>query len=345
MSTPFATERRDPASGFLQLGTTLAGAGRLGKTGEVRIQDQGRIHRVRLLGGTISDIRLDDGGRYVTRDESVKSRAERLFELKRPLVTFDDAICPDRPLLSLKLDQVVVSGILKRRELFIPNALVERIPVNTLKLNNHGNHVIRGLRLTPEERRFVGALSIPTPVAMALWKRGLPPQHAAALVMALNLLACFDEWDAGVLPRLSEFQTLARKQRAATSDWEILGLPENADDRTLDRAFRRISYRYHPDRLLHSAPADRVLAEALFQEASAAHAKLKRRRKRPVTCDTTTPVSSCNREPWRELLRHSRMAARNGDRHNARAFAVKTLAASPPPFVVAEVKALLREVA
>jgi hypothetical protein len=244
---------------------------------------------------------------------------------------------------------VVLSGVLRRQDLFDPKPLVERIPVNALKLSETGIARLRNLKITPLEKQFITALVVPTPTAMAFWKRGLPPTHAAAMVVALNLLGCFEAWRPGELPRLNPFTALERQIRNATSDYEILGILPEADAQEVDRAFRKLSFICHPDRLQDAPKIEQESAEKVFRGITGAYSRLKSRRARPVRRRDNAPATDgVIPHPipgWSELFSQSQAAARLGDRRKARALALKALAAAPPPSIISALKAVLKQVA
>ncbi len=349
MTAPNGIERRDPVSGLLMLGSTLASAGQHGLSGEIRIADRRHIYALRLIRGLVSAVvwhgrPLDGTGRA-----TIRNQACALFDLPRPLVTFDNAVLADGQLSSVHSDQVVVAGMLRRRDLFDPKPLVTRIPVTTLRLRDEGLMRLKGLWLSDSERMFVKRLRTPTPATLAFWKRGLLPKHAAALVIALNLLDCFEDWPAGDLPRGPFTAAIQRKVAKGASDYEILGLCADATEKEVDKAFRRLSFMLHPDRAVDLPRDEQHRAEKSFRDIAEAHARIKRRRRaRRVrhSDDIATEVRVVrSTEPWRPFLEKSQTAAANGNRFEARAYALKALAATPPSEVVVRLKDLIRSVA
>ena len=347
MTAPNGIERRDPVSGLLRLGRTLALAGHRELTCEVRVEDDHQTHILRLIGGFVADVVHQ--GRAAAPQSPIRSRACALFDLRRPLVTVEDSDCSTGRLHAVHPEQVVLLGVLRRQDLFDPRPLVTRIPVNTLRLKDEGLVRVRSLGLSPEELDFVKRLRTPTPATLALWKRGLLPRHAAALVMALNLLDCFDEWQAGDLPRRRATAALERKLVSGVSDHELLGISKDADAKDIDRALRRLSFELHPDRAVDLPTTERRRAEQRFRDLTEAHARLKRSRRAPTVRHRTAADSEVRAarsgETWRPLFEKSRAAAGADDRYTARAYALKALAASPPPEIVASLKALIRSVA
>lgn len=349
MTGPNDIERRDPVSGLLQLGRTLAKAGRDGMTGEVRVKDLNQTHTLRLIGGIVTDVMHHGHIEDADWRLPIQRRACALFDLPRPLVTVEDITVSGGRLRAVHPEQVVVSGVLRRKDLFDPKPLVTRIPVSTLRLKDNGLTRLSSLGFSSEELDFVRRLRTPTPATLALWKRGLSPRHAAALVMALNLLDCFDAWQAGDLPRKQATAILQRKIVAGVSDHELLGISSDADDKTIDRAFRKLSFDLHPDRAIDLSMDERHRAEQRFRDITEAHARIKRsRRARRVrhSAESKTEVRVVrSNDAWRLFFEQSQHAADTNDRFKTRAFALKALAASPPPDVVLKLKALIRSVA
>jgi hypothetical protein len=185
---------------------------------------------------------------------------------------------------------------------------------------------------------------------MALWKRGLNPQRAGAVVVALNLLGAFEEWTPGDLPRITAVNQVYRMIQNARPDHELLGVSPGAPAREVDRAFRKLSLMLHPDRLTGLSETETQRAKDAFVQVSRAHERLKRsRRSRPVSCRSGFASASDGggemSAPWFALLEQTRTSEAEGDMVRARIFAVKTLALAPPGEVVSELKRILRRVA
>jgi hypothetical protein len=348
-------ERRDPVSGVLRLGSALAEARRLGRSGEVQVSDRGCRHTVRLLAGSIAEVVAMDGAGEVPQPGGpragalLRERLQALFLLARPNVIWT----PNEPatLRGPHIDPAaaVVEGVTRRRELFDPRRLVERIPVDTLRLDERALAEARRLPLAVEERAFLARLVRPTPIALALWKRGLEPGHAGALIVALNLLGLWgEEWEPGFLPRVTAAVRVARAVRAGAADHEILRVDSDAGEPDVDRAFRRLSLVLHPDRLAGLSAADAALAQGAYASASAAYDRLKRsRRRRPVVLGRMDVVirNAPRCDDFDSLVMEARAARGRGDLSRARSFAIKALALAPPPAVRVELLAMVSRVA
>jgi hypothetical protein len=337
-----STERRDPFSPVLRLGTVLSRVRQDGGSGWVEVRDKGRVHRIRVSRGAIADVRLQGvdsglGGR--DREGRLEQRAARLFGLPRPYAIW----VPGRrvPGAASAVDPlaVVLGGVTARRDLFDPKKLVERVPAETLRAEPSRVDLLRrAVVLDDREQEFLRRISRPTPIPLILWKRGLDPRHAGALLVALNLIGFWeDQWEPGLLPRVREIARVLSKLREGVADEVLLGLGPLPEEREIDRAFRRLSLTLHPDRLGPLGGREAELARDAFTGVSAAHERLKRRsrRSRPVRGAAAVEVARVDlvrREPvgWAELAREAHRAASVGDRARARAFALKALAASPP---------------
>ena len=352
MSTPFEIERRDPASGVLRLGSVLTETRTLRKSGCIVVLDDGRQHRVQITHGHIANVTLDgltvhlDAGRR----DGVQGWAEQLFVLKRPHVQFEPGAGPVAPTPHLDSKQVIVKGVRQRPDLFDPVVLAKRIPVATISLSPKVRQVLSTLDLTPEEQAFVAALAVPTPITMALWKRGLGPREAAVMVMALNLLGAFENWRLGDLPRLNVQAYLRRRLSGAPSDHALLGIDWDASLKEVDKAFRTLSFSLHPDRIAVLPGQEANEAREAFKLLSAAYTRIRHSRRSQKCrgsdqrgCEVQTVRSAAT--PWAPLLEQARESASLGDSRRAKGFAIKAMAHAPPKPVTEELKRILRSVA
>jgi hypothetical protein len=336
MNGPNGIERRDPAAGILKLGTVLSWAHLERRSGEVLVRDSGIAHMVRLVDGHIAAVSAD--------------QAAELFVLKRPHVIFEERPGDLAGARLINPQPVVLRGVTGRADLFDPRALVDRIPVDVLRLKSGMTLALQRLGLNRDEADFIERLTVPTPISMALWKRGLNPQRAGAVVVALNLLGAFEEWSPGDLPRITAVNQVYRMIQNARPDHELLGVSPEAPARELDRAFRKLSLMLHPDRLTELSETETQRAKDAFIHVSRAHDRLKRsRRSRPVSRQSVFIYTSYRggemSAPWVALLEQTRIAEAEGDLSRARVFAVKTMALAPPGDVVIELKRILRWVA
>jgi len=347
MANPSHSDRRDPVSPVLRLGSFLAQARQERRSGTIEVRVDGRAHLITLGGGIITRVQLawpgtDEPG---SARQRLRKRSERLFVFERPHVLWSPGRDREPEVAGVDPHAVVLSGLKLRKDLFDPRPLVQRIPVETLRVDPGLLPSLAKLPFDNDELEFLSALRIPTPISMILWKRGLDPRHAGTLVVALNLIGAFgDEWKAGDLPRLTVAVELRR--RMGGGDHQLLGVPGTASDAEVDRAFRRLSLSLHPDRLLGLPEREVTAARVAFSSASEAYSRLKRsRRLRPVR-ETSEPLGRVHiirraAQPWLPLLNEARLSARRGDRHRARAFALKALAHTPPAELRAELKAIL----
>lgn len=336
-------ERRDPAAGVLELGRVLASARKACRSGRVEVRDAGKVHAISIDTGAISDVSLDGAQSPPGEHEadSLKSRVKDLFGLERPHVLWFPESAERGGAQKLDSASVVLEGVSKRSDLFDPRPLVDRIPVDRLRVDPARASLLRHLKLKSEEFDFLRKLTVPTPVPMILWKRGLRPERAAVLLVALNLIGLFEgEWEPGDFPRLTEALRIARRLRSACSDFELLGLGEEASSAEVDKAFRILALSLHPDRLGGFAEKEQSAAQSAYQAASAAYERIKRtRRSRPVTARGGREFSS---NTLYDLAAEARRAAICGDSARARAYALKALALAPPDGVKRELFSILK---
>ncbi|MCK9523272.1 MAG: J domain-containing protein [Proteobacteria bacterium] len=343
-------ERRDPCSPVLQLGTALSQAQRSGESGWLEIQEGGRIHGVQISGGGVADVVSD---RRDINALGLREQMQHLFSLPRPKVIWmPDLTCMQRaPKASAA--EVALRGILTRQDVFDPVQLAERIPVTTLRIDEAQLRALHPLGLTEREMDFLRQLRVPTPIPMILWKRGFAPQTAAALLMALNVIGVWrDTWRPGELPRFIPAVRLLRAKALGATPLELLKLNPDASETEQDKAFRRLSFELHPDRLVHYAPREQVMAAQAFKVLSEAYHQIKRsRRQRPVVvADAATPVARValkKKMPdnWASLLVAARAAVEQGNVERAKAFALKALQHTPPPGAQREIAAILNRAA
>ncbi len=338
MASPIKIERRDPASSILRLGTLFGKVHRLGQSGEMEVRDRGRKHVIRFVNGAISELYLDDKKikLSILSTKEIQYQIEHFFCLPRPHVLFFPLPMTESSFHTVRPEAIVLNGINSRRDLFNPLKLIERIPVNTLCLDTSKRQLFRRLPLEKDELALIERLEVPTPISMILWKRGLEPTHAGALLVALNLLGAFDgHWQPGVLPRNNVAAQLRRRVESACLDHELLGVNEDASIEEIDRAFRGLSLELHPDRLIGLPEREVEESRRAFSCASSAHARLKNsRRSRPVRTGGSSigRVQTVKRHvaSWSPLVSEARMAQVRGDLNRAKAFALKALALSPP---------------
>lgn len=350
VGTPRGPERRDPVSPLLGLGGALAQAGRDRLSGRLEVRDQGRSHEVLLTDGAIRGVALD-GGQWTFGVGDLESRATALFGLTRPHAVWLPGGAPAETTRRLTPATVVLGGVMRRADLFEPAHLAERIPA--LQLSAEGRRLgelLRTVRFSPAERRFLESLERPTPVAMLLWRRGLEPRHAGALLVALNLVGVFDElWPPGLLPRIGAATRVSRLLRAGAPDHRLLGVAAGAPPEAVDRAFTDLCLELHPDRLSGVPATEVALAVEAFRGVVAARDRLRRasRRSRPFRGHGGTPVARVaviGREPrggWEELTREARACLARGRNTRAAAFALKALAQGPPEPVRVELAAIV----
>jgi hypothetical protein len=332
MTASVTFERRDPCSPLLRLGSSLFNAVTERRSGVILLEDAGRCHRVALTDGAITGVNGPGTGDSFTR-------AVRLFSLPRPRITWTDDRSGDGG-EAVDPASLIVTGVTARPELFDPVGMVERIPVSTLHIAQDDLMALWQLPLSPSQRDFLTRLTIPAPLSMILWKRGLPPAQAASLLVALNLLGAWKEvWEPGFLPRTTAALRILKRAGEGADDAALLGLPPDAPDGDLDRALRRLSLDLHPDRQQGRPAEERDTAARAFALVLDAHDRMKRerrsRRQRPVT----------TQQPWQRSFADAQDAARRGDRRLARKHALVALSFSPPPDIRAVLAGLLQRCA
>ena len=334
---------------LLQLGTALTGAWRDGRSGRFEVRDGNRAHGVVLVDGAIRDVVLDGAGPFAN---DLESRAAFLFALPRPHAIWlpGEAPAASASAPTIEPEPVVLGGVAARADLFEPRLLAERIPALHLRLSGERiDHIRRAVRLRPEERRFLEGLLRPTPVAMLLWKRGLEPRRAGALLVALNLVGAFaGSWEPGVLPRITTAARVLRLLRSGADDHRLLGLPEGAEPSAVERAFAVLCLELHPDRLQGAPAAEIELAVEAFHGIVEARNRLRHsRRSRPVRSHDGEPlarvtiVKGTPEKSWEALIPEARACLERGERTRAAAFALKALAQSPPEAIRAELSAIV----
>ncbi len=353
MISPINIERRDPASSILKLGTVFGSVRRQGQSGEMEVRDRGRKHIIRFVDGAISELYLDAKkialGTLSPMD--IQRQIEHFFCLPRPHVLFFPFSLPESSSNGIGPETIVLNGINRRRDLFNPLKLIERIPVNTLRIDYQNRQFFQRLPLKKGELALIERLDVPTPISMILWKRGLEPHHAGALLVALNLLGAFEgHWQPGLLPRNHVAARLRRRVESACLDHELLGIDEDASVEEIDRAFRGLSLELHPDRMIGLPEQEIEESRKAFSCASEAYARLKRsRRSRPVRT-TGQPIARVKIEKryvdsWSPLLSEARIATVRGDSNRAKAFALKALALSPPGEIRMELLNIIKKAA
>ena len=64
------------------------------------------------------------------------------------------------------------------------------------------------------------------------------------------------------------------------SAYDVLGLPADASDAEVDKAYRRLMSRFHPDKVAGAPPEERDQAERRAREINTAYDRIRRQRKR-----------------------------------------------------------------
>jgi hypothetical protein len=327
-------ERRDPFSPVLKLGSLLTDVRYRQMNGAISLATGERSHVISIEKGTISAITGPEG--------PLDSRnAPSVFTLPRPLVTFAPAPDFHRQYAPLDPIHLLLQGLCARTDLFEPVSFHERVPMSALSITRDQLSALRQLPFTREELVFFEALSHPTPVQMILWKRGLKPAHAAAMLTALNLLGVWrDTWKPGQLPRQHTAHRIQRLVSREADDYELLGLSPDADFSDVDRAFRRLSFELHPDRAQMQPEDTQAAISDAFTNVSAAYQRLKSqrhsRRKRPVVSRAPDTVL------WQQALAAAESALQQGNALLARKHAINGLLLNPPEFARNRLTTLLR---
>ena len=201
-------ERRDPASSVLRLGTMLVRAGREALSGAIQVRDRELEYNIVVSGGSVSGLRL--GGKLFGQSKHdipfIEKTALKLFSLSRPHVLWQPSQNRIENRFGISSGYIVLNGVTSRRDLFAPLQLVKRMPVETLSVGAAKMNLIRQLPLDSAEIQFLERLRVPTPIPMILWKRGLEPSHAGALLVALNLLGVFQTCTPGNTIITTEYQ-------------------------------------------------------------------------------------------------------------------------------------------
>jgi hypothetical protein len=344
-----AMERRDPASGLIRLGVALCSLEKERRSGVLTVEDRGRTHLAFMSEGRIAEVSFDCGcGSGAEVYHRYGDHPEDLFKSVRPKISFDERQDGRQGRQTVTADKVVLLGVAQRLDLFDPRPLQERIPLSVLKLERDGIARMMNAGLTESEKEFIWSLQIPTPLVMAIWKRGLSPRHAGALIVGLNLLGCFPEWEPGDLPRMTAVSRLLRKMNGNLLPHEILGVSTVASKEEIDRAFRKLSFEIHPDRFGFGADKDRQDATRAFELLSEAHAKLKASRRSPkVRLQQSSSSSEClsSQGTWTVHLHAAKEAESRGSRRQAQASALRALSCSPPPDIASELKRILQSCA
>ncbi len=342
-----STERRDPVSGLIRLGTTLTTAGKLRQSGLLKIEDQERIHLVKLFDGKITETSPQyTAPGFLLTEESL---SKCLFSAVRPKIIFEEKTVGLHSGFSINTDGVILRGVIRRTDLFEPRVLSERIPMNTLKADLNGINRILKFSLSEEEKRFVEGLARPTPVVMAIWKRGLAPRYAGAWLVALNLMGVFPDWSPGDLPRVSAASMILKKLKTGASAFELLGVLPDTSEKEIDRAFRKQSFNLHPDRFVYVSETERTDALTAFEAVSNAYNQLKNSRRKSVvrTSTYTTHLEDdiFGNHSWKNNLEAAEKAVAEGRGRQAAALALKALSMKPPQDAILIIKSILRRCA
>ncbi|MBN2804498.1 MAG: J domain-containing protein [Deltaproteobacteria bacterium] len=319
-------ERRDPCAPVLRLGKTLFEAGSMRATGVIEIIDKDIIHHINVSNGGISEI---DGN----VDFASIGNATQLFHLNRPNVKWQQGQIRRRPVINPS--ELIFSGVTARRDLFDPASISERIPLSLLQINESDISILKKLPVGQKEIDFFKALTRPTPVSMALYKRGLEPKYAASIVVSLNILGVWKNiWTPGELPRLTTAYKIIKKAEHSCDDFEILDLTTDdidEDVNELDRKFRHLCLELHPDKNRQNPEQVQAEAKKAFEIVSSSYTRLKSisknsasRRKRPVNQQHLSDTS------WQSSLALAESELIKGNIRLAKKSAFAALAMSPP---------------
>jgi len=330
-----AFERRDPCSPLLRLGVALTMARLENHSGIIEVRDKEASHEIAVTEGGVCSV---DG----CDKESVIERIPSMFSLVRPNVIWkersvESSLCYDPAPL-------VFTGVTQRKDLFDPRALIERIPVQTLEVGRDALNRLKQLPLSKEQFEFLCRLGRPTPVSMVLWKRGLSPDEAASLLIALNLLGLWRErWRPGHLPRPTPAWTVLKKAQSSPDDYELLNIDGDADLELINKAFRHLSLELHPDRVTGKSEDEKKAAKEAFGIVTDAYSRLRKRhgsrRKRSVAGQK--PHSE-----WPRVFNRIQKARKEGDTALARKLALNCLAVPGlPVHVKGRLKAILTSAA
>jgi hypothetical protein len=332
-------ERRDPYAPVLNLGTALAAVQKQKKSGWLEIRERNKTHSIQMSGGAIADVISDTG----LKATDIHEQAAHMFTLVRPHVIWvPDSGCASKIPVADPA-RILISGVINRQDLFDPQVLVQRIPVKTLYIDPSLFPALRRLPLSRQELEFLYQLQIPAPIPMVLWKRGLNPRYAGALILALNLLGLWeDKWKAGLLPRLTTTVKILNKMARNVSDYQLLGISETASPYEIDRAFRQLSLEVHPDKLQNFSEHEKIMAQKAFNSIGAAYHRVKRsRRVAPVSRRGKAVIGKVNLvkkeakkvpDTWAQLLSSAHAAMQSGNIRLAKSYALKALALSPPEY-------------
>lgn len=342
MSPKPAIERRDPYSSVLSLSAALSEAKRARSSGRIMIKDRGLCHFVRIHDGAIFDVALDNKTDALAHTEknSIKSKAVKLFNLPRPYVTWTQDASSKAMQQRIDPVSVVLNGVIARRDLFEPRSLAERIPVQSLKIDAARIEQLQRFPFSKEELRLLESLHVSTPIPMILWKRGLEPRHAGALLVALNVLGLWqDTWTPGLLPRIKSAVAIMLRTKRGVDDFELLGIDSNHNSKELERTFRQLCLELHPDRLRGMSNDEATLAKDAFHTVTGAYERIKKRSRRTRSIRRTdnkaqlakVTLVKARADRWQDLLRKAELATASGDNKRARALALKALGRTPSP--------------
>ncbi len=335
MDSYLGIERRDPAAGVLRLGRALGSAYEEARTGVIVVSDEARAAEISVRRGRVTCVDVGCGAAPPARWTKGPSpvAVERLFAWERPRVFWREERAP-APGAAVDPRLLIVAGVLGRGDVFLPQHLVERIPIDVLRMKDEDLRTLSGFAFRPEERAFLTCLLRPTPVAMLLWKRGLQPSRAGAMLVALNLSGMFrGQWEPGFLPRMSTALRVMGMVRRGCADRVLLGVVDAAGQAEVDRAFRRLSRELHPDRAERLPRHEAELARRAFLAVNDAYARVRKsvsRRRRPVAAGSGEACAPGRGDDWEMLAGRARLALEAGELGRARAYALKALLRMPP---------------